>query len=266
MKKELSDIISEGLIKMAMEKSFVHGKIDPWIERISSSHKSDNERKQKIKELIDLGKFIYLFNQNIAIVDGFRERPDFTIAFENRVVGLELSDLVIRQDEKEKEGILKKMFEQIKNDLSKHDSQYKGIYSVGLPSNVDLSSAGRQLIKTEIRNIIDGKYSHGTVVNKVRKTPHTGIHLYCSQAHTVGSLNRSTVEASIMNKEKNIPNETSLFSEVWLVMVIGGAQTSEDYSYIEESVSDSIFVTKFNRIFLLNFFKSEIMELRTQAT
>lgn len=266
MKTDLFQIISTSLDNITHEKSFIHSKIDSWIEEVDNSRKSTNQKKQKLKELVDLGKFIYLFDQTIEVRDGLCERPDFIVSYGNSMVGVELTDLVLRSEEKEEEGVLKKMFEKIRSDLSSDLDRYKGIYRVDLESGIDLSSDGRKILEAEIRNIIDGKCIDGTMVQGVHHLPFNDIHLYKSEAHVVGSLSRSIIESNVVNKEKSIPDRPNSFSEIWLVLVVGGLQTSGDYSFIESEVTDFPFQTMFDRIFLMNFFQSEVVELNLKKS
>ena len=103
---ELKASIDKRMKEMNNEKSFIHSKIDFWLAKIEADLKSSNEISQKKKELIDLGKFIYCFNQDVSIIDALCESPDFLISQDNNNIGIELTDLVIRENEKEKEGLL----------------------------------------------------------------------------------------------------------------------------------------------------------------
>jgi len=257
--------VSRRAKEMDDEKSFIHSKIDFWFSRLEAELNSSNEIRQKKKELIDLGKFISCFNKDINIINALCESPDFIISIDNKNIGIELTDLVIRDKEKQKEGLLKKLFSQIENELKSELPDLKGIYRVNLIDRITFTQNNQQEIKSEIKKIIQGEIISGNLVTEIRKTFHNDIHIYHSEASVVGSLDRTTLEEKIKKKEEKITNYSSdNFKEIWLLLVIGGVQTSDDYSFIESSILNSLFKTNFQKIFLMNFFKSEIFPLKTE--
>lgn len=113
-------------------------------------------------------------------------------------------------------------------------------------------------------DLIKTSQPNGTIITNIRKTPHKNISIYHTEASVVGLLERATIEDLIIKKELKYTNYISdKFDEIWLLMVIGGVQTSSDYSYIEESITSNSFNTRFDKVFLLNFFTSDFFELRT---
>lgn len=245
------------------EKSFLHSILDVWLNKIDSSYSSSNRRRQKKTELIDLGKFICCFNTGISILEAFCESPDFLVSFNNHNIGIEHTSLIIRDDEKEREGILNKIFRQIEVELRKEPKDYKGLYNIRLVEDIAFSNENQLAIKAEITGLIKGTIDSPNLI-KIRRMPHTDIHISHSKASVVGSLGRAVIEEKIKKKEGKIAQYSSdRFNQIWLLLVISGAQTSDDYSYIEEDVFTLPFLTGFNRIFILNFFKCNVMELKT---
>lgn len=246
------------------EKDFIHSKIDSWLTLVENGLSSTIEKKQKEKELIDLGKFILCFNESIEIVDAICESPDFLISLDKKQIGIELADVIIRSDEKQKEGTLKKIFTYVETELTKEPNKYNGIYRVSFPEKLELNSNNKNKIQIELLELIKTSQSAGTVISNIRKTPHTNVSIYHSEAFVVGSLQRITIENILNKKETKVSNYVSdKFEEIWLLMVLGGVQTSSDYSFIEESITNSPFNTSFDKVFLLNFFTSDFFELIT---
>lgn len=246
------------------QSSFIHSKIDLWLNKIELSSYSLKIKEQKRKELIEAGFFIYCFNPNIEITDALCERPDISISMNNKNIGIELTDLVIRDDEKEKEGLLKKLFNQIENELKKESNEYNGIYHVGFINDISFDQKNQIRIKSEIINLIKEKIQVGNLVNRFRKSYHSDIHIYNSEGWCSGVLDRNTVAGTIKRKEEKISNYISdSFEEVWLLIIIGGARASADYSHLAEDLIKTPFKTGFGKIFILNFFKSELLELIT---
>lgn len=260
----LKILIEKRTKEMNDEKTFIHSKIDFWLNKIEVELNSSNVISQKRKELIDLGKFIYCFNQDINVIDALCESPDFLISFGNKNIGIELTDLVIRDSEKQKEGLLKKLFTQIEIELRTESIDFNGIYRVDFIKDISLNQKNQNEIKSEILNLIRLNINSGELVKEIRKTYHTDISIYHSEASVVGSLDRITVENKITKKEAKISNYSQdRFKEIWLLLVIGGVQTSDDYSFIEEQVTNIPFKTNFDKVFILDFFKSNILELIT---
>jgi hypothetical protein len=260
---DFKTFIKKSKIDIAKEKSFIHSKIDFWLEKLLMSLNSLHEITQKKKELIDLGKFIWCYNQNIEITDALCESPDFLISLSNRSIGIELTDLVLVEEEKEKEGLLKKLFKQVELELKNESHDYNGIYRIEFLKNISFNQINQNRIKSELLNLIRRQINSGTLI-RYRKTFHTEISIYHSEVSVVGSLRKIQVEKCIEKKNKKI-SEFSFerYKELWLLLVIGGVQTSEDYSYIEDEVISLEFKTTFDKIFLFDFFTSEIIELKT---
>lgn len=260
---ELKSLIVRRKEEIINEKSFIHSKIDIWVNKLESEISSDIIISQKKKELIDLGKFIFCFNHDIKILDGMFESPDFLVSLGDKNIGIELTDLVIRDSEKEKEGLIRNLFRQIEAELRNDSNKHNGIYRIDFIDNISFKGNANQL-KLEILNLIKENKTAGIQIKNIRKTPHTGISIYHSEASVVGPLDRKTVEDRIKKKEQKIEHYlVDSLNEIWLLLMTGGVQTSDDYSFIEEKVFNIPYESNFDRIFLLNFFESNILELKT---
>lgn len=265
--EEFKSYIQTRLKGMDIENSFINSKISNWLSKAKSELNSSNQVKQKKKELIDLGKFIYCFNHDIIISEAICESPDFIISLNDKRIGLELSDLVISENEKQKEGFLKKIITRIEIELRELSDDFNGIYRINFRKGISLNSKVQQVIKSEIKSMITGEIAHGNFIESIRKIPHTNISIYHSEASIVGPLERSIVEANIKNKEANIFNYRSgQLDEIWLLLTIGGIQTSDDYAYVEEDIFNLPYQTNYDKVFLMNFFKSEVIALPTKRS
>src|ERR1035437_2528995 len=116
-KKNIDGFLKE-MIELKEMKKLVFEKIQFWLDEIEKLKLSRTNKKQKVKEIIDLGNFIQSYNKEI-IITAIGESPDFFIQEGKTKIGIELSDLVIRNSEKEKEGILKQIFSDIETELEK---------------------------------------------------------------------------------------------------------------------------------------------------
>jgi len=172
--------------------------------------------------------------------------------------------LIIKGSEKETEGKLRKIFNQVKIELKKESIDYNGSYAIYLAEDISFNKENLAIIKSEITSLILGKISSGNLVVKFRKSSNKQISIYHSEGCGVGPLNIITVENKINRKEEKIANYISeRFKEIWLLLVIAGVSESDDYSFIADDVINSPFNTSFSRVFILNSYKSELFELKT---
>lgn len=261
------DLISklQGQFKLLREeRNLIKEKIDPWLEKVDSKLFSENERKQKRKELIDLGNFLHYLDKDIRIKEAFTESPDFIIKSKENLIGVELKDLVIDISEKEKEGLLKSIFKEVIKSLETDLNKYKGSYRIEfIEENFSLKRNNRELIKNEIISNIKGLNNKPVVVKKVTKFPYEGIALHKGETTIVGNLSKVLVQKRINSKEKLIPLYYQKdISQIWLVMVIGGVEKSSDFSLFDPEITEDEFASNFDRIFIYEFFDRKITELK----
>lgn len=258
------EYVEKSSAQMKEHKKFVHELIDPWLEDMKHSAMSDNDKKQKQKELIDLASFIQMHDPTVKIIDGLSEKPDFVIHQGNKRVGVELVDVYHNKTAKQREGTFQRFFEDIEKELLKVDPQIKGIYRIDFTNELLVFD---RRIKEELKPIIlsailNGKPIESKYIRFIRKSPHTQIHLYTSKAGGVGNLKREVIEEIVGQKNAIAAGyESADLSSTWLLMVIPGVQESSDYDQIESSILELPFATVYDRLFLYDFFGRDLHEL-----
>ncbi len=246
------------------QEKFVDELTDSWITKYKATSRSSNKLIQKQKELIDLAKFAFCYDREIKIQNALCESPDFAISLRDELIGIELTDMVIIDSEKQKEGILNKLFTQVTKELKAFGDKYNGLYAFDFITEINLNREGISIIKSEIINIVQGNISSSNIVTYFHKLAHNDAYIYQAQASMIGPLYRNQIENLIKKKEGKIVNYiTKGFQKNWLLIVAGGVTPSENYSDIEKVALDEPYVTDFNKIFFMNFFKSEFFELKT---
>ena len=260
----LIELLLEQSKKLQEDRKVVLSKINPWLDILEKSLLSKIEKKQKRKEIIDIGNFIHYFDSSLIIEDALSESPDFIIKQNELNIGVELKDLVIRQNEKEKEGILKSLFEQIKSELKSEEKSLCGLYRVELINeNLSLKKKNREALKKEIIALIKGQQIEQKYVKAIKKRPMSEISIYKGETTIVGNLERKVVEEKIKTKEnklKSYSNEN--LDEIWLLLVIGGVEKSSDYSFFDSDITEKPFESNFDKIFIYDFFDRKITELK----
>lgn len=264
---DLTDKLKSQVKILKKEKNVVLKKIQPWLDKVNDSDLSFNEREQKKKEIIDLGNFLYYYNKKIKIINPLIESPDAIIKKGCKKIGIELKDLIIRVNEKEKESIFKKLFSEIEEELKNDIQKYKGNYRVEfIERNFSLKNEIKKLLKKEINSLIKGEPTKKELVKDIYKFPYKSINIQKGEATIVGNLKIETVIEKIYSKEKNINRYKKNYklSELWLLLVIGGIKKSSDYSYFDQEIFEYTFKTEFNKVFIYDFFKRKVTELKTQ--
>jgi hypothetical protein len=260
----LIELLLEQSKKLQEDRKVVLSKINPWLDILEKSLLSKIEKKQKRKEIIDIGNFIHYFDSSLIIEDALSESPDFIIKQNELNIGVELKDLVIRQNEKEKEGILKSLFEQIKSELKSEEKSLCGLYRVELiDENLSLKKKNREALKKEIIALIKGQQIEQKYVKAIKKRPMSEISIYKGETTIVGNLERKVVKEKIKTKEnklKSYSNEN--LDEIWLLLVIGGVEKSSDYSFFDSDITEKPFESNFDKIFIYDFFDRKITELK----
>lgn len=263
------DKLKSELKKGFSERDQILTKIQPWLTSIQESELSKIEKKQKHKETIDLGTFLFHLDKEIQIKEVFTESPDFIVSDNARKIGIELKDLVIQKEEKEKESILKSIFIEIEKELEEENQiENCGFYRIEfIEENIPLRQKDRIKIRKEILSKIKGLPTKTNYVRNIIKRKDAKItHVYKGEPHIVGHLKRKMVEDNIDSKDRKFSNyNKKKFDEIWLLLVIGGIEKSSDYSFIEESILNKEFISNFKRVFLYDFSSTEIIELKVTA-
>jgi len=251
--------------KVKADRKAINSNIKPWIKKIKASPTSKNEKTQKIKELIDVGDFLYYYGNGIKIKDILTESPDCIAEQDEKLIGIEIKDLIIQNKAKEVEGTLRSLFKEIESELN--NEKYNGIYRIEFFEEAfSLKRKDRLLIKNEIIDfILNGKFNlKNSFIKKISKSPYNKIHLYRSEAIIVGGLIKRMILESIKAKEKNIDrykNNITL-DELWLLLVINGVQKSSDYSFVDKAIISDEFDSNFDKIFIYDFFRRSVIKLK----
>jgi hypothetical protein len=260
----LIELLLEQSKKLQEDRKIVLSKINPWLDILEEGSQSKIEKKQKRKEIIDIGNFIHYFDSSLVIEDALSESPDFIIKQNELNIGVELKDLVIRQNEKEKEGILKSLFEQIKSELKSEEKSLCGLYRIELlDENTPLKKKDKVDLKKEIIALIKEQKIEQRYIKAIKKRPMSEISIYKGETTIVGNLERTVVEGKIKTKENKLKSYSNKnLDEIWLLLVIGGVEKSSDYSFFDSDITEKPFKSNFDRIFIYDFFHREITELK----
>ena len=256
--------ILEQMNLLQVEKSRILSKIQPWLEKLTNSHLSDIEKRQKEKEIIDVGHFLYYLDKNIDIQDAITEIPDFIVESNSSLIGIELKDFIIKYDEKEKEGNIKTIFKQIIKELKLNLKEYCGSYRVEfINEKFSLNRNSRENIKNEILSLIKGNPINNIFIKHITKQPYNGIALHIGETTIAGNIQMELVQEKIESKEKMVNKyKQGKLKEIWLLLVIGGVEKSSNFCFFDSEITEKPFRSNFDRIFIYEFFDRKITELK----
>lgn len=224
-------------------------RIEELINSIEREKLSDLDREKKIQELVYLWKFSDSFIEDTKITD------DFSLAINNsqnrKVIFYDL-DLTT----KEKSDILKNSCS-LARSLSQ-DIPRQGLYYFLLhKQSHNFNSLSVQSLQNELHSCINGEMVPYQYVKKIIKIPQESAEISidnivkeCKKEDVVRAIN--TVSGSESSTDK------------WLVLLLDSLQSQCDSFYIEDAIINHVFSCEFEKVFLFDYYKCEVIELNTQ--
>lgn len=265
--EEVQEYFKKTKPELNQYKEFVLGIVDPWLLHIEKEAYSKNEKKQKRKELFDVASFIHSYNPELTIINGLNEKPDMIIKNRDEVIGVELVDVYINKEAKQREGTLQNYFDSIEDELNTQTQNLNGIYRINFTREFQYRDKQlRDQLKPKIIDaIVNNTDLSNAFIRSIDKSPHTRIHLYTGNPSMIGDLKRTTIEEIVETKTSKLNTyKSSDYSQLWLLMVIGGVQASSDYDKIEPSVYEEQYKSGFDKLLLYNFFDRQFYDLPTK--
>jgi len=253
------------IFKAQKDKTPILALINPWLDKLEKTNKSSGQKKQNKKEIIDIANFINSFDSSLVIENTLDESPDVILSKNEKRIGVELMDLTVDQEEKEKEGIFKKLFSQIETELQNEKKLFNGLYEIEfIKDNLSLKRKVKNNIKKEIIALIKEKKIEQFYIKQIVKSPMSDISLYTSNDIVATNLKRETVLEKIKKKETLLANYSQKnIDETWLLLVVSGVQKSSNYSFIQQDVIKKPYQSNFDRIFIFNLFEGKTIQLKT---
>lgn len=290
LEKEKQDLKSNKVqVLKVIEKFFEKGEM------------SDNEWRKKKRELINLGKFIVAKGDDVDILE-VREEPDFVVKWQSQKVGIEIVEVideVARKKAQKNEWLINLIYKNFKKSFPNTDIFFSLSFEFDI---TNITKKEKKLLQQEIEfrypEFLDksklfklahpGKYTKEElsqkailIANKLyrcyieshtnlnddlvklwRFNPHDELYLSLSIGYSVGSPN-DLIISNIRNKERLIEKyrTNSSTQKQYLLMVIEGSSGYSDYSFIDINMLVELDI-KFDKVFLFDFFKSEIFILK----
>lgn len=229
--------------------------IERWITAIESSKQEDCAKEQEIKAIVDLWKFADLYdNRAIITQKGEIQLEDAEGMAEK--VSVVTSDLFLTP----KENAISKILSEIEAEFSGLDVRYKGLYNVEFRNpEANFNAAEILKLKSEIISGIKGEVILFKYVERIRKMP--------SSEFRIVNRDLRMLECTYEDVQNIIDQNYLLQSDQkqWLVLVLSAIDNNCRSFIIDEAIKTAAFSSGFEKIFLFDFYTSEIIELNVIA-
>jgi uncharacterized protein YlzI (FlbEa/FlbD family) len=245
------------------EKKEIKFLINPFYEKLLVEN--TRESIKKLRELIDVGKFIYHFGQGMRLIS-CDESPDFIINFNGEDIGLEHTGMY-DDDVVEKVKVFRKLVEECEKELKEKETRLLGLFNIIIfPKRLDdIFPLNRTRTKMILIDLIQQKAGNHLsqlpeYIKDIVLTPHQILELTVGESYLVAELSVESLEARIKSKEQKITNYTSTrkLRKVWLLIVMDGVSSISSYKLDFESLPKEHIA--FNRIFLFDSFSGAIVQ------
>lgn len=254
MKKVFSD---EDLVKNLslyyLNRHLKKKPIERYHRQIDNSQLHDRDKYKKKAEILLLNSFLHHFPE-IQFENLTCESPDFIANFNNKKIGIELTEVINHLEIKKIESQLNKIFRQAEILLEQEDTaKYRGVYFLEFHhlSKIDLLEKQNEMVFSIVKSIRQNK-SYG-YVKKVRKSPHRR-NVFITPDFTMGlfdELSSEKIIELIEKKNEKFPYYDRSVEECWLVIVSDMNSLASRYTFIQNKENLHQIKSPFHKIFHL---------------
>lgn len=223
--------------------------IDDWIADIELSGLTVEKQQIEIKNVTDVWKFTEIRKLDMISPDRLLVKNNAGI---REVINVQCVDFTSDKD------VARLMLNEIEVELA-DQPKYIGRYHIDFyGSKVNFNPSSLQKVKQEIIAAIKGELITYNYVSKIVKMPSDTLMLHAN--------NFKIVECNIENIRKLLRKTLLDLSEPrWLIVVLSSFDNNCNYFYFDEAIFTDTFEHGFNKVFLFDFYKSEIVELGSKV-
>ena len=252
MKKTFSD---EDLIKNLslyyLNRYLKKKPIEKYHRTIDQSPLHDREKYKKKTEILLLNSFMHHFPE-VKFEDLTCESPDFIAKFNDKKIGIELTEVINHLEMKKIESSLNKIFRQAEIILEQEDTtKYRGVYFLEFHSNIrpDTLENQQEIILNICKSIKRGK-SYGCV-KSLRKSFHRR-NVFITHEYNMNLFDELCSEKIlelIEKKNEKFPYYDTSVDECWLVIVSDMNSIASRYTFIQDKEHLHQVKSPFHKIF-----------------
>ena len=227
--------------------------IEEWIEAIESSNLPVKEQQKRITTLVDLWKFASCHSDALKIGDS----PNLFLNLEkeaSEIINVQCESFMVDVNN----DITKKIFSEIESVLNCESGKYDGFYKFKMKKSlVNFTPEKVQEIKTEMIAAVKGEVILYQYVLKMNRIPAKGVRIVASSFKILSPTN-DQIETEI-SKMYRRPMISSVKN--WLVLFLDVFDNNCDYFSFDKKAISNILALQFDKIFLFDFHKGEVIEL-----
>ena len=227
--------------------------IEDWIENIEGSDLKPRVKNQTITTLIDIWKFITYYDETILL------KSENTIAVEDEngiqeEISLTVKDLILKPS-----NIIQNILSETELELRKYGSNYNGKYNIQFQrSEENFCSKKIISLKEEIISIVKGDMIYFEHIDYIHKNASDKIEIFNTNLKMVEcektSIQKALDKASVLETAK----------KQWLLLVLDHLKSNCNTFLIQDQIKDSAFKSNFDKVFLFDFYKGQIIELKLE--
>jgi len=245
------------LYKFTFDKNLVMKsiqQIEDWIEAIESSDISEKVQKKHISEVIDFWKFATTYDSQVEIL----EKGVIAIKKDaiSQKINITCKDLILS----ERINPFEKMFLEIEKELLQFETKYLGLYAIRFhKKDINFSEQEIILIKAEILSAIRGEVILYKYIQKLHKFDSPELKIYKTDLDVL-ECTYEAVKTAIISTAF-----TKIKEKQWLVLVLNSCDHDCKSFLFQNRLKEIAFESDYEKIFVFDFYKSEILELKIQS-
>ncbi len=227
--------------------------IERYHREIDDSGLHDREKYRKKSEILLLNAFLHHFPE-IRFENLTCESPDFIAKFNDKKIGIELTEVINHLEIKKIESQLNKIFRQAELLLENEDtSKFRGVYFLEFRNLHKMNLLEQQHeITLNIKNCIKKGKPFG-YIKKLRKSHHRR-NVFITHDFNLGlfdGLSSEKIIELIEKKNEKFPSYDRNVDECWLVIVSDMNSLASRYSFILDKECLQQIQSPFHKIFHL---------------
>jgi hypothetical protein len=220
--------------------------IEGWIEAIESSNVIEKEQEQNISGIVDFWKFATTCDSQVSIIEKGK------IAIDSEPINITTSDFILSK----RTNPFEKMISDVEEELLQFGTKYLGLYSIRFHDlNRNFQEDDLILVKEEILSAIKGDVILYKYVYKLNKIPSAELKIF---KNDLGVLECDSEEIQHAISKTRFEKTTE---KQWLVLLLDAIDHNCNSFLFEGKIKEVLFESGYDKVFLFDFYKSEIIAL-----
>lgn len=227
--------------------------IEDWIENIEGSDLKPRLKNQTINTLIDIWKFITYYDETISL----KSENAITVENENGIqedISLTVKDLILKPS-----NVIQNVLSETALELRNYGNNYNGKYNIQF-QRFEENFCSKKIIslKEEIISIVKGEMICFEHIDYIHKNASDKIEIFNTNLKVV-ECEKESIQKAL---DKTLIYDTS--KKQWLLLVLDHLKSNCNTFLIQDQIQDSTFKSNFDKVFLFDFYKGQIIELKLE--